>query len=426
MSSGLYSKELHLVAMIDKIKTFFTSMATPSPVGIRSGLERSYYPELDSLRFFAFLMVFGFHHGVPNLGGSVRDLLAMTIDLPLLLIFQTTGFGTLLGPTIDHALLMNGWIGVNLFFTLSGFIITRLLLREESQYGRIDWLAFWVRRILRIWPLYFLIFLIGFFGLPLTNRIHGIGPQSPHLPWFATFIGNWSMIRYGPIGSDILSVLWSVCVEEQFYIFIPIVLALLGNRGRWLFTICGIIIAIAVRKSLADQGLEQFKITYNSLAQMDSILAGVMLALAIHNPKLRHCMVQYASQVSVWLILPASLFLITRRHLGHDIVTRQVFDPVAIWMVALAWIWIAANGSRPFSKLLTWPPFVGLGKISYGLYMYHELLLTLFGGGLLTLAGVVVTAFVSYELLEKPILKYKHRWSRVESRPLPLKISPDS
>ena len=121
MSSGLYSKELHLVAMIDKIKTFFTSMATPSPVGIRSGLERSYYPELDSLRFFAFLMVFGFHHGAPNLGGSVRDLLAMTIDLPLLLIFQTTGFGTLLGPMIDHALLMNGWIGVNLFFTPQWF-----------------------------------------------------------------------------------------------------------------------------------------------------------------------------------------------------------------------------------------------------------------------------------------------------------------
>ena len=385
---------------------------------MKKGLDRSYFPELDSLRFFAFLMVFGFHHGLPDLGGWIRDILAMTIDLPILILFGTGGIGNRLGPAVDHALSRNGWIGVNLFFTLSGFIITRLLLREELQYGRIDWSAFWVRRILRIWPLYYLIFLIGFLGLPFTDRIHGIGLSSHQMPWFGLFLGNWSMIHFGPIGSDILSILWSVCVEEQFYIFIPMVIAILGTRGRWIFAISGILIAILQRISLARSGVEQYQITYNSMAQMDSILAGVLLALALNHEPIRNTIVHLTKKYLVWLILPVSLFLITRNHLGHEIVLRQVVDPVAIWLVAVVWIMVAAAGSPRFSKILSWPAFVGAGKISYGLYMWHEILLSLFGSGFITLAAVVLTAWLSYEFLEKPVLRYKRRWSRVESRPV--------
>lgn len=404
--------------MIDKLKTFVSPNANPGPNEMKKGLDRSYFPELDSLRFFAFLMVFGFHHGLPDLGGWIRDILAMTIDLPILILFGTGGIGNRLGPAVDHALSRNGWIGVNLFFTLSGFIITRLLLREELQYGRIDWSAFWVRRILRIWPLYYLIFLIGFLGLPFSDRIHGIGLSSPQMPWFGLFLGNWSMIHFGPIGSDILSILWSVCVEEQFYIFIPMVIAILGTRGRWIFAISGILIAILQRISLARSGVEQYQITYNSVAQMDSILAGVLLALALNHEPIRNTIVHLTRKYLVWLILPVTLFLITRNHLGHEIVLRQVVDPVAIWLVAVVWIMVAATGSPRFSKILSWPAFVGAGKISYGLYMWHEILLSLFGSGFITLAAVILTAWLSYEFLEKPVLRYKRRWSRVESRPV--------
>jgi peptidoglycan/LPS O-acetylase OafA/YrhL len=404
--------------MADNLKDFIEPIAIKGPNEMKKGLERAYFPELDSLRFFAFLMVFGFHHGLPNLGSWIRDILAMTIDLPILILYGTGGIGNRLGPAVDHALSRNGWIGVNLFFTLSGFIITRLLLREELQYGRIDWLAFWVRRILRIWPLYYLIFLIGFLGLPFTDRIHGIGLGSPQMPWFGLFLGNWSMIHFGPIGSDILSILWSVCVEEQFYIFIPIVIAILGTRGRWIFSITGILIAILQRISLAKSGVQQYQITYNSVAQMDSILAGVLLALALNHEPFRNTIVHLTRKYLVWLILPVTLFLITRNHLGHEIVLRQVVDPVAIWIVALVWIMVAAAGSPRFSRILSWPAFVGAGKISYGLYMWHEILLSLFGSGFMTLAAVILTAWLSYEFLEKPVLRYKRRWSRVESRPV--------
>ena len=104
--------------------------------------DRVYFPELDGMRFIAFLLVYCFHGGVP----------------PLV-------FAHLVGSTVANALRSNGGYGVQLFFILSGYLITTLLLREEARYGRIALRAFWIRRILRIWPLYYLIVFIGFFVL---------------------------------------------------------------------------------------------------------------------------------------------------------------------------------------------------------------------------------------------------------------------
>jgi len=385
-----------------------------------TGLERSYLPELDSLRFFAFLLVFAFHNGLPGLGAAIRDMCAMTIDLPILIAFGSGGIGGRLGKAVDHALQANGWIGVNLFFTLSGFIITRLLLKEESQFGRIDWRAFWFRRILRIWPLYYVIFLIGFAGLKITSNLHlaVIGLGSPQMPWFVLFLGNWSMIRFGPIGSDILSVLWSVCVEEQFYLVIPILIALVGTRGRWLACVCGISFAVWRRWHLAAMGVEQYRMTYDSLAQMDSILSGVLLALALNDYYIRNIITAFTRKKLVWAVLPATLFLLTRHHLGHDVPLRRVWDPLALCLLSVSWVLVAAAGGSRWNRFLAWHGFVAMGRISYGLYMWHEVLLKLNGGGLDTLLLVMATAWCSYHLLEKPILKYKNRWARIESRPV--------
>jgi len=103
--------------------------------------DRVYLPELDGLRFVAFALVYLFTAGFPQ---------------PMLV--------TLVGRPLAHAMRDNGWVGVQLFFILSGFLITTLLLREEAQFGRIDLRAFLVRRILRIWPLYYLTVAIGFPG----------------------------------------------------------------------------------------------------------------------------------------------------------------------------------------------------------------------------------------------------------------------
>ncbi len=171
--------------------------------------ERVYFPELDGMRFIAFLLVYLFHQGVP---------------WPVL--------SRLVGVTLTRRLQENGGYGVQLFFILSGYLITTLLLREEVRYGRIALRAFWIRRILRIWPLYYLIVLIGFFVLPPLEPWFQLRDYLSmlkiHLLPFALFLGNWSMVLVSPIPSDSLSVLWSVCVEEQFYLIVPLFIALVA------------------------------------------------------------------------------------------------------------------------------------------------------------------------------------------------------
>jgi peptidoglycan/LPS O-acetylase OafA/YrhL len=406
--------------MIETLRRRFAEfLKTPKDVRTQSGLDRSWLPELDSLRFFAFLLVFGFHKGLPGLGGTIRDIFAMTIDLPWLLIFGTGGFGGQIGRSIDYALQQNGWIGVNVFFVLSGFIIARLLIQEERRTGGIDWKAFWIRRILRIWPLYYVIFLIGCLGIPgARHLIPGIGLLSPHAPWFAAFLGNWSMVRQGPVGNDILSVLWSVCVEEQFYVIIPIVMAVLGLRGRMAFCMAGVCIAVWRRHELASAGVKQYMITYDSFAQMDSILVGVTLAIVTNMPQQRVWLEWATRRIFCWVVGPLTVIAMTTSHLSHSVAVRRVWDPVLVWALAAMWVLTAAIATPRWSRFLRWPAFVYLGKISYGLYMWHEVLLSIMGSGIVTLLAVILTAMVSYRYIERPILKFKSRWSRVESRPV--------
>jgi peptidoglycan/LPS O-acetylase OafA/YrhL len=176
--------------------------------------DRVYFPELDGLRFIAFLLVFGFHGGF----GWLPEVVTLA-TLPLFMLAQLLGPGLAgrvadIGPAVGRALVGNGWVGVQLFFILSGYLITTLLLREEARFGRVDLKAFWVRRALRIWPLYYLIVGVTFFLLPaLDGRLRTTEHAEMvrrHLPWFLAFLGNWSMIVRGPMGDDEITVLWSV------------------------------------------------------------------------------------------------------------------------------------------------------------------------------------------------------------------------
>ena len=174
--------------------------------------SRYYRPELDVLRFLAFMFVFITH----------RNDLA-PID-------------PVAHPWF-YAFTMTGVYGVPVFFLLSGFLITELLERERQLTDRINIRAFYIRRILRIWPLYFLIF----FGLAFLNRfLPGAGADSP-AKWlcFMLFAGNWYITFNGWIEYPV-NPMWSLSVEEQFYIAIPF-LAMLGRR-----TLIGVNIAVLI------------------------------------------------------------------------------------------------------------------------------------------------------------------------------------
>ena len=210
------------------------------------------------------MMVYLFHGGVPRAGARQADRLAGPLD----------------------ALRENGGYGVQLFFILSGYLIATLLLREEARYGRIALRAFWIRRILRIWPLYYLIVAdrvlrasrvwtgkLGVTGYRETLRVHLA--SVPGVP--GQLVDDPGRVRL----PDWLSVLWSVCVEEQFYLIVPLLIALVTPRDRRPLVVVLIAASIAVRGGVPIDSESQLLIVFNTFAQFDTLLSGVLLALVL-------------------------------------------------------------------------------------------------------------------------------------------------
>lgn len=201
-------------------------------------MERYYRPELDVLRCFAFLMVFASH-------------------------------------TVPVSTAAAGAFGVDLFFTLSSFLITTLLLRESSVCGALDVTAFYLRRVLRILPLYF-----GFL-LAATTLARSLVPDE-NLPLkyvvaFALLCGNWACVLWG-YPHSVASPLWSVSIEEQFYLCWPLIMR------RWVHRLTMVAVGLVVvsfvtRLCLVLHGAVHPQIWCNTLARLDPIACGALLAV---------------------------------------------------------------------------------------------------------------------------------------------------
>ncbi len=374
--------------------------------------ERIYFPELDGLRFIAFLMVFLFHDGLPE--RMVRQAI---------------------GSTAARALRENGGYGVQLFFILSGYLIATLLLREEARYGRVALRAFWVRRILRIWPLYYLLILIGFFLIPALDGQLGTTWHREllrdHLLSFLGFMGNWSAALGGP-APDWVRVLWSVCVEEQFYLVAPLLIALVAPQLRRPLVLALIVGAIAMRGWFAHRSDSQPLIVYNTFAQLDTLLSGVLLALVLGWDRDRPALTRWVRRLQ-WPLYLAFGWIMTWPHLGGGTIGHRTWDFVWVWLCGVGLVVVAVWGKGWLRAALSNPRVVWLGKISYGLYMYHEVALWArdrlldwlpwFANQeeLLSLGALAMTialAAVSYYGYERRFLRLKRAWTRVPSRPV--------
>jgi peptidoglycan/LPS O-acetylase OafA/YrhL len=389
-----------------------TDAGTDRSARSRGAGARIYFPELDGLRFIAFLMVFLFHGGLPE---------------PMV--------GQAIGRTAARALRENGGYGVQLFFILSGYLITTLLLREESRYGRVALRAFWIRRILRIWPLYYLVILIGFFLIPGLDGQFGTSEHRQllrhHLLPFLGFAGNWSMALIGP-APDWLSVLWSVCVEEQFYLVVPLFIALIAPQFRRPMVLALIVGAIAVRGWCARHSGSQLLIVYNSFAQFDTLLSGVLLAMLLGWDRDRPVLTRWVRWLQ-WPLYLAFGWIMTWPHLGHGTEAHRTWDFVWVWLCGVGIVVVAVWGKGWLRAALSYSRIVWLGKISYGLYMYHEFALWARGRllaqlpwfankeELLSLGALAMTialAAASYHGYERRFLRLKRAWTRVPSRPV--------
>ncbi len=357
-----------------------------------------YFKDLDALRAIAFLAIF-LHHGIftadPTVEASVAFLAADVITKP-------------------------AWLGVPFFFALSGFLITYLLLSEEQRRGKISVGKFYVRRILRIWPLYYAVVIFGFFIFPL---LHGLMVHEPYTEnatlWkYLAFLGNFDIIKNGlPYGAG-LGVTWSLSVEEQFYLVWPIFFSIVPRKFRvW---------SVLFLFMLSQYLMQARDLPYpHTLASMSDLSMGALLAIASFNNKPLFNKLTELPKWAIFLIYVigiAHLYSWTLYDLGN-----RVF--VSLFMVFVLFDQSFCKFSplklRKFRILGYW------GRLTYGLYLLHtignfivynaikpfrahlgepafiDMALQPIASLLLTMA----MAYVSYKFFEKPFLDLKTKFT---------------
>jgi peptidoglycan/LPS O-acetylase OafA/YrhL len=167
--------------------------------------------------------------------------------------------------------------GLSLFFTLSAFLICELLLREREATGTVGVKQFYIRRILRIWPLYYLGVALGVGAAFLPGAEPG---SAIKMGWFAIFMGAWFCATHGALLNP-ANVLWSISVEEQFYLFAPWIIKYFSRKLLYAFCLAIILVANATLFYLGRVGALNFAIWFNSPVQFECFAGGILLCLVL-------------------------------------------------------------------------------------------------------------------------------------------------
>ena len=299
-------------------------------------------------------------------------------------------------------------VGVDIFFLMSGFLITYLLLLEKQRYGRIDIKSFYVRRVLRIWPLYYFCVAMA----PLLSH-YGHEPVA-NMPMHLAFLGNFDLMRHG-WGSTAVNHLWSICIEEHFYLLWPLLVAFVPRQR--LTTVFGAVIVVSFLTRLYYFYFVPDSYLYlylNTLCRWDALAVGALLAYGYFEGY-RLPLLPAALR---WMIYGMALLVFVNDSYGNwdNIFLLSFKKYVFLGVIAFALSNILFNPD----SLIKWRGrtiFHYFGKISYGIYMYHGFVIygllhlgDTFKTPLLLLWVFVVTLVVSaisYELVEKPILRLK-------------------
>jgi len=373
--------------------------------------DRIYFPQFDVIRFFAAFMIVIYHSYIAWIGWFNVPGFLSTGD------FKT--FSTI-GAHIDR-FIKNMPLGVDIFFFISGYLLTILLVMEKQKFGKVNIPKFYIRRGLRIWPLYFLLvglapFIINWMGdkqpeywrtLLLVNNFQTISTQTWEYP-FAHF--------------------WSICIEEHFYIIWPLVIAFVPFR-KLVPTILALIGLSWGYKIYTYIFLPSnwYELYLHTLSRMDVILMGGLLAvLYLKKP--------FEFRINGFVISGIMLLLVIILAYDNASDFSNMFDgvlrrPVYMALLALPMMDLLFNPARK-SLFGRRNPLLYLGKISYGIYMYGNILVpivikkvmiafnlyNMYFYFALVFALSLLIPIVSYELFEKPFLKIKQRFSLVKTR----------
>jgi peptidoglycan/LPS O-acetylase OafA/YrhL len=377
---------------------------TTLPASAADQYLRGHLPGLDGIRGLAILLVMTVHF----IGGAVAET-------PLQKFFVKAA--------------VHGWMGVDLFFVLSGFLITGILLgsKNKPRYFR----NFYARRALRIFPLYYAVLIALFLILPLlvmpsplleTARSHQIWLWTYTSNFFIAWTGTWDSLNY-------VAHFWSLAIEEHFYLVWPLVVFYFPAPTLKKICIGVIVFALALRIALALADINETSISVLTPCRIDALCVGAFIALRLREPGVwprwmaNSNYAVLASGAALFAVMAFASFTGLAEDVLHQV--RGTF--IALFFGAL--ILLALKPASNAVSYILQGPYLGFfGKYSYGLYVYHGILtwyfmethlndqLTAWSGSLWLamaarmLIGVglsLLIAVPSYHLFEKRFLDLK-------------------
>lgn len=365
-------------------------------------MKSVFFPKLDSLRFIAFFLVF-WEHGF--------------------MYYFRTAIGE--KSNLFSTVLYSGKIGVHIFFVLSGFLITYLLIEEFKLSKKINFLFFYMRRTLRIWPLYFLIIILGLFILPFfINSFSFCGSYWKNLLFLNNFDFASTSICYAPN----VIIAWSVAIEEQFYLVWPLVFLLLMKSAKhWIFyTGCFALFCFSIIYSYVN--INTSNISYHTFSNISFLISGCMGAYIFgYSARLKNILVKAGSNLVIIIVAIIGI------NLFKYIEIIQLLSMLVLPFLYLLLVVNLTSGSAETSKKRY--NLQSLGKYTYGMYLYHPMMimfskitfdklhLNYYSNAYISIAmaglafvATIIISVVSYNYYERFFLELKKKFTFIKTR----------
>lgn len=344
-----------------------------------------------------------------------------------------------------------GWTGVDIFFVLSGFLITGILY--DSRHKPHHYRDFYIRRTLRIFPLYYTLWLVILLATPIAQW---------HWNWrwalWPAYVGNYARflflhqpgdpyrfvrIPFGPVVQGwfkspmnlYIGHFWSLCVEEQFYLLWPFIVYTVRKREALIKICLGVIILMPLFRwllsVLVPPEMLRMELFYRSLpTRLDALLIGGLIALCLRGPEQA-----WLRQWRRWLLVAVAFLFALTCFIAMDIMRLPLYGSATNWVGIIGFTWIdlfaaalileCIHPGSILGRVLSLRPLRGLGIVSYGFYVYHDLLHDFYGWfgnrffpnhafAVTTLSAFVCSitiSIASYKFLEQPFLRLKDRFT---------------
>ncbi|WP_164981310.1 acyltransferase family protein [Silvibacterium dinghuense] len=356
--------------------------------------QRKRIPSLDGLRAISIILVIFDHFFMGHESGTHRSFAVK-------LLYATLG---------------NGEFGVEVFFVISGFLITYLLLREREKNGCISLKDFYIRRFFRIFPAYYTLIAVvailsalGIFNATRRDLIH-----AATYTWIYNFHDwNWYLAHS-----------WSLGVEEQFYLFWPAVVAFMSLRYARRVAFAMLLLVPAARALFPMPGSHLFHhICYFLFAgRFDVLMCGCLAALYWRSERLQGWLrSRYAGAICVLALVIAFCVSSAKPFIADGLAFRTCRDSIVGIAVMALLLYVISNPKSIAGKALNFTPLAWVGTISYSLYLWQQLFLTPDSTFLVQRAPfniplAFLAAVLSFNLIERPMVRLRERMFAEEAK----------